>query len=173
MRRISTLACTALLCLGTVAAQDPIDPNGGPEALISYLGLSESQLAGLREVHAQIREATQPVAEEARAKQQELRQAKQQDPPDTNLIGMLTMELEELAAKLVGIRADFQDDALAVLDANQLALLGALEDALALQAEARQAVGLNLISGGEARLRDRARPKRNSDRRQGSLPAAP
>ena len=176
MRRISIIACTALLCLGPATAQDTIDESGGPKALIDYLGLSEFQLAALRDVQASIRDAAQPVAEEARAKRQELRQAKQQDPPDTNLIGMLTMELEELAERLASIRGDFQDDAAAVLDSNQLALLGALEDALALQAEARQAAGLNLISSGEPRLASQARSRRGrkrGGRRQGSPAAAP
>ena len=80
------------------------------------------------------------------------------------------MEIEELLVELKGIRDEYHDDAVAVLNAEQQALLAELGQALALQDEAHQAVALNLLGGAGFldRLRDRLRHRRHHRRDDGS-----
>ena len=170
MRNLWTLALLVFVCLAPASAQEPTDERPGPLALIEYLGLTPEQLEALAEIQATIREESEPILEEIRAKRREIHEAMQQDPPDTNLIGMLTMEIEELLVELKGIRDEYHDDAVAVLNAEQQALLAELGQALALQDEAHQAVALNLLGGAGFldRLRDRLRHRRHHRRDDGS-----
>ena len=170
MRNLWTLALLVFVCLAPASAQEPTDERPGPLALIEYLGLTPEEIEALAEIQAVIHEESQPILEEIRAKRGELREAMQQDPPDTNLIGMLTMEIEELLAELKAVRVEYHDDSVAVLNAEQQMLLAELAQALALQDEARQAVGLNLLSGAGLLdgFRDRLRHRRRHRRDDGS-----
>ena len=167
MRNLWTLALVVFVCLAPAFAQEPTtDERPGPIALIEYLGLTQDQLEALAEIQAKIHEESQPILEEIKAKRREIYEAMQQDPPDTNLIGMLTVEIEELLADLKAVRDEYHDDAVAVLDADQELLLAELAQALELQNEARQAVALNLLGGAGLldRFRDRLRRRRDHRR---------
>ena len=81
MRNLWTLALLVFVCLAPASAQEPTDERPGPLALIEYLGLTPEQLEALAEIQATIREESEPILEEIRAKRREIHEAMQQDPP--------------------------------------------------------------------------------------------
>lgn len=157
MKRKALLATAGLLTLGLVAsfAQRPNrgaaadGPRPGVEALTTYLELSDSQITGFQAIRDNAQTAIEPIAEQARTKAMELRQALREDGPDAAAVGALQVEIEQLRDQIQQIRADAAVQAKSSLNANQQSKLTELESAAALQQEVRAAVASGLIAPPE------------------------
>jgi Spy/CpxP family protein refolding chaperone len=129
---------------GAQAAQ-----NGAPQALSDYLKLTADQEAQIKAIQTSHREAVQPFAEQMRAKSTELRNAMKADPVDSAKVTALRAEIGKLREDMKAQRDSFAAKFRNVLSVEQQKSLEALEQALKLQAAARQAAHLGLINPPE------------------------
>ena len=136
---------------GWAAGADPgwaaAAPNpAAPAALKEFLGLTDQQVQQLTDLRRQAAEDNRSLAEQIRAKWQELDGLLKQTSPDPVRIGQIHLEIKRLndqrLARLERLRTQTQ----AVLTAQQRQKLAELEKALQLGPAARQAVGLGLIA---------------------------
>jgi len=181
MTRIASFALGLLLAVPVVLPAQPGPPDGDRpgrapafEELKDYLGLSDQQITDLRAVQSASREAIRPIFEQIAAKRRVLRDAMRQEPRDELLVGQLMSDLEDLRAQPAAKRAEFRDDALNILTAEQRTALAALEQALTLLPAAGQAARFNLIEGPEQGFAGHHRGRRGrGDRplRRGGGPA--
>lgn len=116
-----------------------------PAALKEALGLSDQQMQQLLDLRKQAAEDNRSVAEQIRAKRQELASLMQTANPDPAKAGQLLVEIKKLEEQRRARLEEFRTKALAVLTAEQKQKLAELEKALKLGPAARQAVGLGLI----------------------------
>lgn len=138
-------------------------PGGGPprgdrggrengsqvEAVQEALQLSPEQIQQLQEINAAFREAARSDAEQIRTLQAQLRDEFQSDNPNATVIGQLQLDTRNLQSQISETKAEFSQQAQAVLTPEQAADLSVLEQALAAVPAARQAAALNLIHDAE------------------------
>lgn len=153
---------TTVLLAGTLMAQGPgfgpgpraprADAPGVarvPDALKTYLNLTDDQVQKLVDARKSVAEANKPIFEQIREKSQALREEMQKDTPDAAKVGQLMVDIKALRTKLRDGRGDVNSAALAVLTDAQKALLPALDQALKLGPAARQAAALGLVAAPE------------------------
>ncbi len=124
----------------------PVPPT---DALKEYLKLSDQQLADLKAVQKSMREALKPIVDQLAVKGKALREELKKTPVDTAAVTKLRSDIQALHDQAKPIRANYSKQAVGILAHDQQAALANLEQALSLQAAARQAVGLNLIEPPE------------------------
>lgn len=147
-RKIATLSFAAALLAGALFAQRGFrgpGRNGTPDALKSYLELSDQQVQDLQNVEKSFRDAARPTMEQIRDKMQTLRETRRSGGDVTQLQSDLTT-LQEQVKKL---RDQYRDQSLAVLTETQKTKLTDLENALKLMPAAQEALGLNLLEAPE------------------------
>ena len=150
--KIVTFPLAALLC-GTMLAQVPPfedgERRGGPrgEQLKNFLELTDEQVDGLRGLHRSSRESLMPMLQEMRQKQSELRDAMEQETPDTAYVGQLVVDLKDSREQLKAKRAENRDQALALLTPGQIEALESLKQVMELGPAAHQALRMNLLEG--------------------------
>ena len=118
-------------------------------ALAQYLSLSPAQSEELHILQDRYIEEIKAIQEEIREKKSRIQAELQSEFPDANLIGQLVIEIKKLNDEKMAVKAKFNEPALAILDAEQVRLLGPLKVALRLIRVARQAVHFNLIVWGD------------------------
>ncbi len=126
-------------------------PDGPPapvQALVDYLGLSDSQLQSMAAIRDNAKTAAQPIMEQIRAKQKDLRDAMRSDA-DAATIGALEVEIRDLRDQVKAIRDNAALQAKGSLTPDQQTKLDTLEAAAQLQQEVRAAVGAGLIAPPE------------------------
>jgi Spy/CpxP family protein refolding chaperone len=116
-----------------------------PAALKEALGLTDQQMQQLLDLRKQAAEDNRAVAEQIRAKRQELATLMQAANPDAAKAGQLLVDIKKLEDQRRAKLEEFRTKALALLTAEQKQKLAELEKALSLGPAARQAVGLGLI----------------------------
>lgn len=143
----------ATLCL----AQGPKRGFGGPggpgrdgggaqfEALKTYLGLSDTQVAGLRQARTDAREQSKPTMQANAQKARDLRAEMSKANPDSNTVGRLMTEMKQSRDQGLASQSQVRDKSLAILTEAQKAKLKALEDAASLQDAVREARASGLI----------------------------
>jgi Spy/CpxP family protein refolding chaperone len=119
------------------------------QALVDYLKLTSEQQSQLRTLQTSMRDAIQPLTQQLRSKAQELRDALKTDPVDSAAVTRLRGEIQTLRGNIKAQRDSFATKSLQVLNADQQKLLEGLQQALTLQAAARQAARLGLITPPE------------------------
>ena len=134
----------ALLCVLALGAASGVGVSE-PTELKEILSLTDGQVQQLRDINTAIVEAAQPDKEQIRTLQSQLRAELASDVPNAAVIGQLELDIRNLMNQIAATRADYVDEARAVLTPEQEAALTSLEQALALAVPARQAVALNLI----------------------------
>lgn len=148
-----TLIAAVVLSLGVLYAQEdrPRRERGErtPDALQEALGLSEDQVAALRQIQTDWRENARTTFGEIREKQQQLREELRSDSPDSVLVGQLMVDSQALQRQIGESREALNEQAVAVLDETQRAQLAELQGAAELFPAVAQARGLSLIEGGE------------------------
>ena len=150
--KIVTLPLAALVC-GTMLAQGPLsdgaERRGGPrgEQLKVFLELTGEQIDQLKGLRQSSREMVMPLLQEMRQKQGELRDAMEQQSPDSAYVGQMIVDLKELREQLKAKRAENRDQALALLTPSQIDALDSLKQAMELGPAAHQAVRMNLLEG--------------------------
>jgi Spy/CpxP family protein refolding chaperone len=111
------------------------------------LALTEDQLTNLATVQRELREATKPLGEELRDLARQLRDVMKSDPVDEAMAADLRAAIKEKREEIGAARAESRLASQAFLTPEQMEKLAMLEEALALQKVAQQAVMLNLIEG--------------------------
>ena len=148
--KIVTFPLAALLC-GTMLAQVPPFEGGerGPrgEQLKNLLELTDEQIDGLKGLRRSSRESLMSTLQEMRQKRGELRDAMEQEAPDSALVGELTVALKGLREQIKAQRDEQREQALALLTPSQIEALDGLKQAMELGPAAHQAVRMNLLEG--------------------------
>ena len=139
----------ALICVVALGAANEVGVSD-PTELKEILALSEQQVQDLQHLKTSFGEAVQADRDQIRTLQMQLREELNAETPNAAIVGQLQVEITELTNKIAATRAEFGEDARAILTGEQLVALASLEQALALATPARQAVGLNLIDTDSA-----------------------
>ncbi|MDA0205472.1 MAG: hypothetical protein O2795_09020 [Acidobacteria bacterium] len=147
MHKVLSCIAATILCASALGAQDcPSDSFG---ALAQYLNLSAEQTEELQTLQNRFVEEIKAIQEEIREKKARIKAELKSEFPDANLIGQLMIEIKALNEKKKAVKAEFNEPALAILEPEQVRLLGPLKVALRLIRVARQAVHFNLIVWGD------------------------
>ncbi len=120
------------------------------DALSEFMGLNESQIESLKQVSAALRQITGPMAREMFQLRKQLREETKSDAPDQEMINQLTGEIEGLKGQIQSESVNSRQQALAILNSDQVAALERLTEALSLQRSAQEATRLNLLEAPES-----------------------
>ena len=156
---IAALAATlgvATICM----AQSPRRSFAGPggqhgrgdaqiEALKSYLGLSDTQVASLRQARTDALEQANPSMKDGAQKARDLRAEMNKANPDPNTVGRLMTEMKQMREQGHGAQTQVREKSMAVLSEAQKAKLKNLEEAAALQDAVREARMSGLLNAPE------------------------
>jgi len=134
-------------------AQGPGDPRmhrmgapGKTTDVQSYLGLTDAQISTLTQLRQSEMAALKPIFQQIGPLRQSLRTQGQSGSADATAVGKLVLSIQSLEQQATPIRASFQQQATAVLTADQKTKLAALESAAALMPAIHEATGLNLLT---------------------------
>lgn len=141
MMRWMLLAATVA---GLLAAQAPAPVPA--DALKAYLGLQDSQIESLRQLHQQHAQAMRSMMAELVAKQQALREQLDRGSTDATALGKALLEIESLRKRLMQAHEAVRNQALNLLTSEQRAKLDSLEQARKLEPAFRQAEALGLLA---------------------------
>ena len=112
----------------------------------SYLNLTAAQISSLQQLRQSEMAALKPIFQQAGPLRQSLRTQEQSSSADAAEVGKLVLSLRSLEQQAAPIRSSFQQQALAVLTADQKTKLAALESAAALMPAIHEATALNLLT---------------------------
>jgi len=147
--RLITFALAAV----TLFAQGPGEPRMHRMAtppktteVQSYLNLTDAQIATLQQLRESERAALKPIFQQVRPLRQSLRELRQSADPDATAVGKLVLSIQTLQQQAAPIRSSFQQQAQAVLTADQKTRLAALQTAAGLMPAIHEATALNLLS---------------------------
>ncbi len=131
----------------------PHGPRGATaqlDALKTYLGLTDTQVAALKQARADAFEQAKPNRQENAQKARDLQAEMSKANPDPTTVGRLMTELKQARGQGSAAQAQIRDKSLAVLTDAQKAKLKALEDAAALQGAIHEARMSGLITAPAA-----------------------
>lgn len=155
-----SFALAAFLCCGIAVGQEvtygtdpsaggatsPSDSdNGYHSPLQEVIGFSDEQREELSRVGYALEDALFPIRLEEFQKYWELERAYRTEPPDEAIVMMIVADLERLEGMVESLSAEHRKMARAILNWEQLVVLGKLQSALELYWAALEAVQLNLI----------------------------
>jgi Spy/CpxP family protein refolding chaperone len=155
--KLYALLPLALLSLGAAQGRGgpgmpgPMGPPPGPprlDAIREYLGLTDDQIQQIQRVRQDAIESNRTVAEPLREKERNLRALVESGTADAAAAGGLTLEIEALRTRMRDLADTVQQNVLALLSAEQLTRLGALQEAAKLRPAVDQASGLGLLGQG-------------------------
>lgn len=147
MNKVLSCIAATILCVSALGAQDR--PGDSLGALAQYLNLSPSQTEVLQTLQNRFVEEIKTIQEQIREKKARIKTELQNEFPDANLIGQLMIEIKHLNEEKLTVKGKYNEPALAILNPEQVRLLGPLKMALRLIRIARQAVHFNLIVWGD------------------------
>jgi Spy/CpxP family protein refolding chaperone len=140
------------LFTSSLMAQQPRPDQTGPvpcqrstDDLRAALGLDDKQIAALEDLKVQRREAQAPIAMQLREKWRTLNEALKSGQTDAAALGQMLLDIESLRVQRKNNDSHYDEQALAVLTAEQQEKLKKLRMALKLQPAARQAIWLGLL----------------------------
>lgn len=116
------------------------------DALKTFLGLSDTQVASLKQVRTDAFEQAKPDRQATAQKARDLRAEMAKPNPDQAVVGRLMTELKQAREQGSTARAQIHEKSLAVLTDAQKAKLKTLEDAAALQGTVHEARMSGLLS---------------------------
>ena len=155
------IVLAAFLCCGTAFGQEVTyitnpgagdatsdsDPGYGyHSALQELISLTDEQQQQLKSINYALEDAVFPITLESFQKYWELGRAFRTEPPDEATITMIAADLERIQARIASVTAEHRKMARAILNWQQLIVLGSLESALDLHPAAQEATLLNLIA---------------------------
>jgi|SRR5579871_4715176 len=112
----------------------------------SYLSLTDAQIASLQQLKQSEMAALKPIFQQIGPLRQSLHTQEQSGSADAATVGKLVLSIQSLEQQAAPIRASFQQQATAVLTADQKTKLAALQSAAALMPAIHEATGLNLLT---------------------------
>jgi Spy/CpxP family protein refolding chaperone len=140
------------LFTSSLMAQQPQPDQTGPvpcqrstDDLKAALGLDDSQIASLETVKLERREAQAPIIRQLAENWRALNDALKSGQTDAVTLGKMLLDIESLRAQRKNNDSRYDEQALAVLTAEQQEKLKKLRMALKLQSAARQAIWLGLL----------------------------
>lgn len=142
MKIILLLALAAAGVYGQGMPMLPFQPTYNE--LKDALGLTDDQVAQLKQIQQKKTQDSQAVFQQIGQKQRELNDLLNSAKPDPMAIGTLNIEMQKLRAQATA-PVSSKDAAMAVLKPEQKAKLAKLEEVLKLRQAADQAVSLNLL----------------------------
>jgi Spy/CpxP family protein refolding chaperone len=149
--RIATVTLAVLLCAATGAAQTvpaaPATgaPRGNLDQLKTFLSLTDPQIQQIKNLEMTQRAVLRPMFKDLATIGRDLRAALKKEPVDPARVTQLRAELQSKRTDIQTQRAVLRTQIQGVLTTQQQAQLQQLQDALNLQAAARQAAMLDLI----------------------------
>ena len=147
-----------LTLAGALLAQGPGpgEPRGfGPHRMAmtartdkvqTYLNLTDSQIQSLQQLRQSEMAALKPIMEQIRPLRQSLHSQMQSGSSDAAAVSKLMQSIQALEQQAAPIRSSFQQQALALLTADQKTKLAALESAASLMPAVHEATALNLLT---------------------------
>ena len=156
------VALAATMGVATICmAQGPRRSFAGPgahgdrggaqiEALKTYLGLSDTQVASLRQARTDAFDQAKPNMKDAAQKARDLRAEMNKANPDPNAVGRLMTEMKQMREQGRSTQTQVREKSMAVLSEAQKAKLKTLEEAAALQDAVREARMSGLLNAPEA-----------------------
>jgi Spy/CpxP family protein refolding chaperone len=112
----------------------------------SYLNLTDAQISSLQQLRQSEMAALKPIFQQIGPLRENLRAQSQSSSADATAVGKLVLNIQSLEQQAAPIRSSYQQQALAVLTADQKTKLAALESAAALMPAIHEAAGLNLLT---------------------------
>ena len=151
--KLMTLTLSVAMAAGIVLAQDgPMHHrerrDRTPDEAISALNLTAEQVTALQENQRALRQATRAIQQEIAELGKQLRTEMSQDNPNASVAGQFLVDMKRKREEIKTTAAQFQAQALEILDDNQKAALAALEQTRQAQPALRQAGSLGLTSFG-------------------------
>ena len=119
---------------------------GNLDAVKSALGLSDAQVAQLKQIRKDTFTANEGLRTQMREKQQSLHTAMKSDNPDGSAMAAALRDLQTLRTQMKAKHDDLAKATRAVLTPQQATQLASLEQAMKLVPAARQATALGLIT---------------------------
>jgi Spy/CpxP family protein refolding chaperone len=138
------LAATALFAQGPGGFR--MHAQAKTAAVQSYLNLTEAQISSLQQLRQSEMTALKPIFQQIEPLRQSLRAQQQSAGADATAVGKLVLSIRALEQQAAPIRSSHQQQALAVLTAEQKTKLAALESAAALLPTIHEAGALNLLT---------------------------
>ena len=168
---LSTILALAFATVLPAQFENGERPEPNFDDVIAHLALTEAQLTCLESNQESFREAVQPLAEEARGVQREIRQTTR----DGGDVTALQTQLEGIRSQIEAALSSHVVSAQACLDASQASALAELVAAETLRSEVAQGTRLLLIEPTEERAAgaQQAGPRRRAPRRGGQRGGAP
>lgn len=115
-------------------------------AVQGYLNLTDAQITSLQQLHQSEMAALKPIYQQMGPLHENLRTQTQSSGADAAAVGKLVLSIESLEQQAEPIRSSYQQQALAVLTADQKSKLAALQSAAALLPAIHEAMALNLLT---------------------------
>ena len=158
------IVLAALLCCGTAGGQEVTkvaepDTGGGPSdtdpglgyrsQLQELINLTEEQQEQITSINYALEDALFPIMLEAFQKYWELGRAFRAEPFDEAAVTTISADLERIEGRVDSVTREHRKMARALLNWQQLIVLGSLESALERHWAAQEAVHLNLIAQPE------------------------
>jgi Spy/CpxP family protein refolding chaperone len=117
----------------------------------SYLNLTDAQISSLQTLRQSEMAALKPIFQQMGPLHESLRTQSQSSSADATAVGKTVLSIQSLEQQAAPIRASYQQQALAVLTADQKTKLAALQSAAALMPTIHEATSLNLLTPPEGR----------------------
>jgi hypothetical protein len=129
MKRSALVLALILAIAVPMAAQMPPPPGGPPPELVlkEILGLSEGQVAALRDLERARADAAGTIQRQVEAQQQALSAALAATPPDTGAVGALVISLTSLQKQFGGVQEGFRNGFLGLLSEEQKSRVGFIQ----------------------------------------------
>jgi len=143
---IIALAASALCAQGPGRRMHGMSAHAKTTEVQSYLNLTDAQIASLQQLRQSERAALEPIYQQMGPLHENLRTQSQSGNADAAAVGKLVLSIQSLEQQAAPIRSSFQQQALAVLTADQKTKLAALQSAAALMPTIHEATALNLLT---------------------------
>ena len=129
MKRSALVLALILAIAAPVAAQAPPSPGGPPPELVlkEVLGLSDGQVASLRDLARARADAAGALQRQVEAQQQALSAALSVTPPDPGAVGALVISLTSLQKQFAQVQGAFRDGFLGLLTEEQKSKVGFMQ----------------------------------------------
>ena len=112
----------------------------------SYLSLTAAQIQSLQQLHQSEMTALKPIFDQIQQARQSLHTQLQSGSADATALGKLLLSIQSLEQQVSTSRTSLQQQATAVLTADQKTKLAALQNAASLMPTINEAMALNLLT---------------------------
>jgi|SRR5450631_2498050 Spy/CpxP family protein refolding chaperone len=143
---VIAFAASALFAQGPGPRMHGMAGHAKTTEVQSYLNLTDAQIASLQQLRQSEMAELKPIFQQIGPLHQSLRTLQESSSPDATAVGKLVLSIQALEQQAAPIRSSFQQQAVAVLTADQRTKLTALESAAALMPTIHEATALNLLT---------------------------